>query len=446
MNDAPIGPDLNHPDAMIRLVSAVHRFQCPEMLQARKVSFSKSFKTVAVLPSTKELMQKADEARSNLAENIVNSRRKKNTPQIAVVQSTKEYTPFINSILLSCKIQSENARLDKRLIFEWASGLEQKQKSYSSEALMYELVMVIACEGMGTAGNACDDSLDGKFAVATRGFARAAGIFQHLAEMQLPKWISNGTSIESADLPAEVSVPVCDAFATYYLAVGQQMAVSTVLMKPGVPNYSLLAKLTKGIAELLEQFVSTMRSKASNSMAKMDNNFFILVTLQLTLQDALSLYFLARSLWDKESYGLAIAIMNEAIQTMKTRASIVSKGMPEIGSRSPLKALNDDLNACRVHLREVLTSWEKDNSRVYFDKVPTTVPEASKIAKGIQMIKPETFDLEEVDPVHLGPDPNVKKESTRRSDPPPPSYNSAIQDDEALARELQEKLNRGEID
>ena len=376
----------------------------------------------------------------------MNSRRAKNTPQIAVVQSTKEYTPFLNSILLSCKIQSENAKLDRRLIFEWASGLEQKRKSYPSEALMYELVMVIACEGLGTAGNACDDSLDGKFAVATRGFARAAGIFQHLAENQLPKWISKGTSIENADLPAEVSVPVCDAFSKFYLAVGQQMAVSTVLMKPGVPKYSLLAKLTKGIAELLEQFVSTMRSKASNSMNKMDNNFFTLVTLQLTLQDALSQYFLARSLWDEESYGLAIAIMNEAIQTMKTRSTVASKGMPEIGSRSPLKALNADLNACRVHLREVLTSWEKDNSRVYFDKVPTTVPESSKIPKGIQMVKPEPFVLEDVDPVHLGPDPNAKREKTptKTSDPPPPSYNSAIQDDEALARELQEKLNRGE--
>ena len=61
MNDTPIGPDLNHPDAMIRLVSAVHRFQCPETLEARKVSFSKSFKTVAVLPTTKELMQKVNQ-------------------------------------------------------------------------------------------------------------------------------------------------------------------------------------------------------------------------------------------------------------------------------------------------------------------------------------------------------------------------------------------------
>jgi len=241
-------------------------------------------------------------------------------------------------------------------------------------------------------------------------------------------------------------VSVCDAFRTYYLGVAQQMAVATVLIKPGVPNYSLLAKLCKGIAELLENFVVMMRSKASKRMSQIDKGFFELVTMQLTLQNALSLYFLARSIWDKgESYGLAIAMLNEAIETMKTRDSIASRGMPEIKSRSPLKPLENDLNECRAHLRDVLTSWEKDNSRVYFDKVPQSVPEANKVAKGLQIVKSEEFKLEDVDPVPLG-DPNDTMTPRMEKATSQTYIYSHIDDDEALARELQEKLNRGEMD
>lgn len=444
MNDGPIGPDLSHPDAMIRLVSAVHRFQCPEMLQARKVSFTSSFKSASVHASTKELMEKADKARETLAENIVGSRRSKNTPQKAVVQGAQEYIPWIHCILFSCQIQAESAKLNQRLTFEWASGLEKGKKSYSSEALMYELVMAIACEALATAGNACDDSLDGKFAVATRGFAKAAGIFQFLAEDQLPKWISKGTNIEDSDLPSEVSVPVCDAFRVFYLAVGQQMAVATVLIKPGTPNYSLLAKLTEGVAELLEQFTYIMRSKGKLKKEKMDPSFFTLVTMQVTLQHALSLYFLARSIWDKgDEYGLAIAMMHEALMSMKTRESITSNGMPEINSKSPLKPLEKDLNDCRAHLQLVLTTWEKDNSRVYFDKVPSSVPESRKIAKGIQMVKVDEYKVEEVDPLPLG-DPNATATPLEKATSQSNVY-STMDQDEALARELQEKLNRGEM-
>jgi len=447
-DDTPIGPDLNHPDAMIRLVSAVHRFQCPEMLQARKVNYQKSFSSAAVHSSTKELMKKADQYRTLLAENIVNSRRSKTTPQKSVMQSTQQYLPYLQCILLSCMMQSDQAKLNKKLTFEWASGLEQANKqSYHSEALMYELVMTIACEGIATAGNACDDSLDGKFPIASKGFAKAAGIFQCLAEDQLPKWISNGTNVEAANLPCEVSVPICDAFRMFYLAVGQQMAIATVLMKPGVPNYSLLAKLCKGVEELMESFIVTMRSKASDKMGKLDESFLTLVTMQMTLQYCLSMYFLARSIWDKgEEYGLAIAMMHDAIQNMQTRQSVTSKGMPEITKKSPLKALEPDLIACRVHLQQVLEAWEKDNSSVYFDKVPTKISETRKIAKGVVMVKAQEFNLEEVDPLPLG-DPNDTSS--------PPSYEKAtsqtnvfanMDEDEALARELQEKLNRGEID
>lgn len=50
--------DLAHPDAAIRLASAVHRFRVPVIDPAQKVSFAKSFKTTGTHPKTKNLMLK----------------------------------------------------------------------------------------------------------------------------------------------------------------------------------------------------------------------------------------------------------------------------------------------------------------------------------------------------------------------------------------------------
>ena len=52
---------------------------------------------------------------------------------------------------------------------------------------MYELIMTIATEAMGTAGMACDSCTEGKFADACRDFKKAAGIMEFLEEEQLPK-------------------------------------------------------------------------------------------------------------------------------------------------------------------------------------------------------------------------------------------------------------------
>lgn len=452
--DDPIGPDLSHPDAMIRIASAIHRFQCPEMHESSKLSFLKSFQTVGQHSQTKALMKKANQCRGNLGDNLVKSHDSKTAaPQEAVVKSAREYLPLINSVLTSCKLQGENAQLDQRLVFKWSSGLERKSGSqakkkdsstpFSSEAIMFELVMVLASEALGTAGTACDESVAGNFAVAGRGFKNAAGLMRFLAEDQLPQWIARGSGVDTNTngMPAETNVGVCESLATLFLAVAQQMAVATVLIKPGTPNWSLLAKLTLGVAEQMEDFVSNLRSKSSTHMARIDEGFFTLVTFQINLHKSLSLYFLARSVWDgpDDEYGLAIAILNEAMQSLKTRDSVISAGLPDITSSKSLKALAKDLIEVRQHMKTLLTSWESDNSKVYFTRVPTTVPENRKIAKGVHMMKPDEYKLDEANLVHLGPIVNTGTAATGGGKA------STDVSDEDLAREMQEKLNRGEI-
>ena len=87
------------------------------------------------------------------------------------------------------------------------------------------------------------------------------------------------------------------------------------------------------------------------------------------------MYFHARHYWEKElQYGLAIAMIYKAKSSTNTRDSPHGKGFPEIKSKSPLKAIQKDLNKVRDHFHIVLQAWEKDNSGIYFGKVPLKLP------------------------------------------------------------------------
>mmetsp|Transcript_17193 Transcript_17193/g.16642 ORF Transcript_17193/g.16642 Transcript_17193/m.16642 type:complete len:437 (-) Transcript_17193:62-1372(-) len=425
-------PDNSHPDALIRIVSTVLRFKVPKVgEEGQKLCFANSLRSVGSNPKTQAVLKKADLARKYM----ITALSADPIPHKTTISAAQKYIPLMNQILLSCRVQPEAARLDERLFFQWSSGIEHETSFFTSEAMMYEVVMAVAVEAMATAGLGCDLCTDGDFAAASREFKKASGMFEYLNINALPNWIARGSDVMNNDMPAEGSLGATLAFKTLYLAIGQQMAVATVLMKPGTPNYSLLAKLCLGIADYFEVFVDTLRSKAPRVKEKMDCQFFTLVTFQIQLQKALTYYFLARHTWDlADDYGLAITMLNEAKSMLATRTSPTSPGLPKISSKSPLKALEADLTAVKIHFTNLLREWEKDNSTVYFSKVLSKVPEEKRLTCGVQIIKPEPYSLAEVDPLPLVlPGGN---------DPKPPGQTQAqMQSDEELARQLQESLN-----
>lgn len=293
--------------------------------------------------------------------------------------------------------------------------------------MMYDLVMCLVCEGIGKAGVATETSLAGEFAAASREYAAAAGIFGFLADDHLPKWKSRGSQVDDADLPVECCIETAKGLHMLFKANGQQMAVATVLLKPGTPNYSLLAKLCLGIREQLDGFITHMRDNAFKQMARIEKDFFTLVTFQIHLYKSLSKYFHARSLWDSgDNYGLAIAMLSESTVALKTRATETSDGVPDVTRTSALLPLKRDLDDLRAHLSLLLKTWERDNSDVYFDIVPQSVPMDKKLEKGVQIGKSEPYKIKDPEPVLLA----VAEETLKRSD-------------SDLARELQEKLNAG---
>ena len=229
------------------------------------------------------------------------------------------------------------------------------------------------------------------FTSASRNFKKAASILEYLAEDQLPKWVVAG-SISDLQLPSEATIAICDGFKGYFLGVGQQMAIATLLAKSDTPNYTLVSKLCLGTAELLEQFMSIVKSRASNQMPRIDPNFFTLVTFQISLQRFLSNYFLARSFWDAKDYGIAIALMKEAMSGIQK--------LP--GLSSTYRSSKNDIAEMKEHMKKLMDSWEYDNSRIYFEQVPRVIPKDKCLAKGMVMMKTEAFSLPNVDPFTLG--------------------------------------------
>lgn len=193
---------------------------------------------------------------------------------------------------------------------------------------MFEVVLSLATYALSESNIGCDSCVDGDFPKASRQFAKTAGIFQYLGEDVLPNWMAN--SLQHADMEnetlAETRVGVCLAMQHLYVGMSQQMAVATVLAKPGSPNYALLGKLSSGISEELEAFVSTFRSKSPVHLSRIDASFLTLVTFLINIHRSLSLYFLGRSLWLNDEYGVAIAAMSEATVAARTRTSPTSRG------------------------------------------------------------------------------------------------------------------------
>eukprot|EP00804_Cyclotella_cryptica_P030820 CCRYP_015072-RA/>CCRYP_015072-RA protein AED:0.27 eAED:0.27 QI:0/0.83/0.85/1/0.66/0.71/7/1178/423 len=377
------------------------------------------------------------------------------TSYSSISKSLEDYIPLINQILISCSFQPQAARLDKPLLFSWISGVEcsktKKLKYFESEALMFELVLSLSTYALCESNLGCDLCVSGDFAQALKKFAKATGVFQCLGDDLLPGWMAKSkqhAEMEKESL-AETRVGVSAALTSLHMAMSQQMAIAAILVKRVVPNYALVGKLCLGVAVELESFVSTMRSKASVHMARLEPSFLTLVTFSINVQRALSLYFLSRHLWNSSEFGVAISALSEATVAMRTRSSPTGRGLPEIEEKGPLQVLSREVADFRLHMECLLTSWEKDNSLVYFDKVPPSVP-SDKALKPIQLNKIDEFHLEERD--HL-PFSIPGAKSNVASASPPPSYNQAIMNDSQiaannrnrsdsdLARELHEKLN-----
>ncbi|KAL7438053.1 hypothetical protein ACHAXH_003986, partial [Discostella pseudostelligera] len=352
--DSPPDPSAApHPDSAIRLASTIHRFSIPFIDPGDQLSFETSFKTCSAgHQSTTSVLVQADHHRHA----IKKMSHWNNRCSLIIA-------PYSSKLTL-LNVQPNKLRIVPDLAGTRESRTIERSKS-SSLFPKHSWTYALSESNIG-----CDACVSGNFPEASRQFSKTAGIFQYLSEDLLPNWMAKSkqhAEMEKESL-AETRVGVCVAFTSLYMAMSQQMAVATILIKPGVPNYSLVGKLCLGIAEEFETFVSTLRSKSPMHLDRIDPAFLTLITFCINVQRALSLYFLARSLWIASEYGVAIAALDEATIAMRVRTSPEKRGLPEMEEKGPLSALVGEVNGFRLHMSTLMKSWERDNLLVYFDK------------------------------------------------------------------------------
>jgi len=373
-------------------------------------------------------------------------------------------------------VQPEDSILDEKLNFEWSSALygkntqkKKRDKIFKSQALMYDSVMTLMSECFALAGLGCDHCVAGEFPQSANCFKAAAGIMNFMVADQLPHWKAKNSSgvLDEKNLPPEVSAGLCEALEYLFLATAQQMAIATLLIRNETPNFSALAKLSLGVCSLYGDFERILRNKASIQMALIDENIMNLVAFQISLQKGLSLYFSARKAWNDGHYGLGIAFLAEARLILRSRPDMTSPGLPNIDPNSSLHVLTKDSTKLRSHIATLIELWEKDNSSVYFDKVPPRLPEEHRLKTGVIMMKVQAFKYmeENVEPLRLvnparlpsqkiSSSPSPPKISEVQPIPPPPlssihddpppypgTLRSLERSDSDLARELQTKLD-----
>mmetsp|Transcript_9831 Transcript_9831/g.14229 ORF Transcript_9831/g.14229 Transcript_9831/m.14229 type:complete len:1309 (+) Transcript_9831:172-4098(+) len=381
MNDTT-GPNRDYPIELVRLASAVTQFQCP-IPGSRQLYKTSS----AAHPETVACMKQADTVRMSLIESLSKSTISYQITALAA----KEYITCLRQIVLATQL----IQLDEHLQFEWKSGIESTKEAanVSSEVLMFELAMTVACQSLATECAGCDCSMAGDFASAGKQFKIAAGIWLYLYEEVLPNWNLENEALLN-DIPPEATTGVAVAMKDLNIAYAQQMAVSAALTNSSKPSYSLVAKLTLGTAEKIAEVVKLFKQKAASQLLRMDKSLLLLLNFQLEYQRILSNYFLARSLWDNHEYGVATAMMLEATIALQKKSSWWDS---ESSIDSSLSFLSKDMAAVRTHMTALLQSWQLDLETVYFVGVVQQIPSTKRLQTGMIMInKPEPYIVEDI--------------------------------------------------
>lgn len=141
MSDSlPDSSEPPHPDSILRLASAVHRFRIPLISPEDHLSFEESFKSCSEgHKGTKSVMiqvslyysyafhEKITVNQNKIPKTTISIRHVQadlrrdevkqamaagKLPHATLSQALKEYIPLLNQILISCKVQPESARLD----------------------------------------------------------------------------------------------------------------------------------------------------------------------------------------------------------------------------------------------------------------------------------------------------------------------------------------------
>jgi len=232
-----------------------------------------------------------------------------------------------------------------------------------------------------------------------------------------------------------------------------------------VKGGALKAKLCAGYVACLEEAIGTMRSRAGAAYDKLQGVFKSCLAFHVAMGRGLMWLFQAIGHAENTETGSAIYCVRQALLFLRERPSMLESGYP------PLQGFLADyaaqVEAVRAYAQEQEQQYIHDNNTVYFN----TIPDDLLAPSGATIMKESAFEMPDAEGHMMTFTPAVESAApptyTSAFGPAPPSYDSLIRppgqsgqqaqaqaggggggalqrSDSDLARELQERLNRGE--
>mmetsp|Transcript_2408 Transcript_2408/g.3399 ORF Transcript_2408/g.3399 Transcript_2408/m.3399 type:complete len:405 (+) Transcript_2408:84-1298(+) len=392
----------------VRVLSFHVPFQLP---RTESVSFSKSYSNYLSNPDIADAIQILESTR----EEVVNQGKLRDRDDGGMIAAIDQFYPYEFQLVKSVMKNTNGVMLTGKLEFEWFGGLASGKNTdrNKDQALMFDLCISLSAKALALANLATLTIPEYGAAIAM--LKDAAGIMSFLAQENLPdryKLVESNGSIQQG-------------LSTFFLAKAQLIAVAKALTG-AEPKYSTVAKLCIGAQNMMKRAVETMRR--SNALyAKLPGDFLRLFTLYHYLSEALAHYCLARHAYAQTEVGKAVAYIQQANRLVQQRASITSKGLPELDG--DLRRVRGDIQLLRAHVAGLEETYSRDNSSVYFMAIPN--PGDLEIVSGVVMMQPTPFAPPDMPILPFESGDGLTSCELQHSD-------------SELARELQEKLNAGE--
>jgi hypothetical protein len=368
----------------------------------------------------------------------------------STILAAKAYMNLILHILYSTYSQTlfiENSdgadadRLDLNLKpdLKSSSNTGAKSATFTSikNALNHEFILATACLSIATGSLGCTYCDAGSYESAALQFQSAASIWRYYCSTLYDDNNKNCSCtlprpMEEAKI-IPVSMGAAEAMIILNLAYAQQMNVASKLcndekksQKPlmtfGCHDNHLMAKLTLGIAEQIQQVLDKVflfEYQLKEEQTLIDKRFIQILHLQKQVQSVLSKYFLSCAVWE-ESQGctFAITLMKEVEKEL---------GHVQILDRSSSLQYNhssflQDIAALKAHVRNIHCIWQQQ-----VDKNCTEVGGQQPKIPPIMLLQSGVILYKEPDPYNIREDPSFPPiaDNLNEIHSKPPGYNTA---------------------
>ncbi|EFC50860.1 hypothetical protein NAEGRDRAFT_77832 [Naegleria gruberi] len=425
-----------------------HDFTAP---QTKKVNLEKlqiisSGASKESINMTKENLKEATKARDHMI--IALSKSK---PFQVLVAAIEKYLPYLTGILHATENEQLKSQKDAKdrdgIVFEWTSALlgeetktfSKSRKYFSSKLISFEVLMVVYTYGYAlcnlasekikmTANLADNNSIIEVYQDAALCLRRASGVFNYLANIGIPHYITGQDFNTLQEISPVSSSPLSNPYPTTFPTISSKLSFPksafSLLPEMDVLCARGLVEYTQGIGQVIAIHTAIATGKTAATIARLSVSVFkifdqaqqTLIMLDTKLKNnneksTISLFESMGCLLDPELrlicaqyrilyrgitlYYLAL----DANQNGKSGISVsfiinANRQLEEMDVFDEISKSNPFMNETRrifAESKKLEARYEKENRLVYREEVPDI--SNLEIPQGVNVLKMVEFKL-----------------------------------------------------